>query len=325
MADLITPMAIRVAATLRIADRIDAGARTAAALADETGADPATLTRVLEHLVTVDVIAGDADGYSVTEIGSELREDHPSHVRRWLDMGGAVGRADLSLIHLLETVRTGQPAYPLQYGRGFWDDLEADTELAASFHAQMSGRLTDAPALARAYDWGSLGTLVDVGGGDGALLVEILKAHPSLTGIDLDRPSVVADAQRRFDQEGLAGRAVVVAGSFFEPLPPGSYVLSGVLHEWDDEHAVEILRRCAQGLRSDGRVLILESLAEAGGPDARYTHMDLRMLAYCGGRERSLQELTALGGDAGLELHSHLPGSGRRSIVELALVGATTR
>jgi hypothetical protein len=178
MADLITPMAIRVAATLRIADRIDAGTRTAAGLAEETGTDPAALQRVLEHLVTVGVLAGAADGYALTELGRELHDNHPDHVRAWLDIRGAVGRGDLSLLHLLETVQSGQPAYPVLFGRGFWDDLDADPQLAASFHRLMSGRLIDAPVLARAYDWGSLGRLVDVGGGDGTLLAEILKAHP---------------------------------------------------------------------------------------------------------------------------------------------------
>jgi hypothetical protein len=116
-----------------------------------------------------------------------------------------------------------------------------------------------------------------------------------------------------------------VAGSFFEALPPGgSHLLSGVLHDWDDEHAHAILRRCAQALGTDGRVLILESLDETRGPDARHTDMDLRMLAYRAGRERSLRELTALAAGAGLELRSHSPGSGTRSITELALSGAGT-
>ena len=322
MADLITPMAIRVAATLRIADRIDAGTRTAAGLAEETDTDPAALQRVLEHLVTVGVLAGAADGYALTELGRELHDNHPDHVRAWLDIRGAVGRGDLSLLHLLETVQSGQPAYPVLFGRGFWDDLDADPQLAASFHRLMSGRLIDAPVLARAYDWGSLGRLVDVGGGDGTLLAEILKAHPALSGTVLDRPSAAADAQRRFERDGLADRADVVAGSFFDPLPPGgSYLLSGVVHDWDDEHALAILRRCAQALGPDGRVLVLESLNEADGPDARHTAMDLRMLAYVAGRERSLRELTALAAGAGLELRSHSPGSGRRSIIELARAG----
>jgi 2,7-dihydroxy-5-methyl-1-naphthoate 7-O-methyltransferase len=319
MADLITPMAIRVAATLRIADRIEAGACTATALAGQTATDAAALTRVLDHLVTIGVLAGDAGGYALTELGTKLRDDDPSHTRAWLDTEGAVGHADLALVHLLETTRTGQPAYPLQFGRGFWDDLDDDARLDASFHALMSGRLTDAPVVARAYDWGSLGHLIDVAGGDGALLAAILHAHPALSGTVLERPSVVADAERRFDREGLAGRAVVVAGSFFERLPPGgSYLLSGVVHDWDDEHAAAILSRCAEGLGTDGRVVIIESLDEAGGPDARHTHMDLRMLAYCGGRERSLHELTALAAEVGLELRSHASGSDVRSIVELA-------
>jgi 2,7-dihydroxy-5-methyl-1-naphthoate 7-O-methyltransferase len=170
MADLITPMAIRVAATLRLADRVDAGARTAAGLAAQTGAAEAALEALLEHLVTIGVLTGDADGYQLTDLGRELGDDHPFQLRAWLDLEGPVGRAELSMLRLMDTVRSGKPAYPLVFGRGFWEDLAADPRLSASFDALMRCQLADeAPGLARAYDWGSLGHLVDLGGGDGTL------------------------------------------------------------------------------------------------------------------------------------------------------------
>jgi 2,7-dihydroxy-5-methyl-1-naphthoate 7-O-methyltransferase len=135
-ADLATPMTIRVAATLRLADHITAGRRTAGALATAVGADPDALSRVLNHLVTAGVLTRtDAGDFGLTSVGEQLRDDHPDGVRPWLDLEGAIGRADLCFVQLLHTVRTGEPAFPRQFGRSFWDDLSADPGRAASFDA----------------------------------------------------------------------------------------------------------------------------------------------------------------------------------------------
>ncbi|MGZ4248083.1 MAG: methyltransferase [Solirubrobacteraceae bacterium] len=320
MADLITPMAIRVAATLRLSDHIDAGTRTAAGLAERTGAAEGALDCLLEHLVTIGVLTGDADRYQLTDLGRELRDDHPFQLRAWLDLEGPVGRGELSLLRLLDTVRTGKPAYPLVFGRGFWEDLAADSALSASFDALMNQQLAEeAPGLARAYDWSSLGHLVDLGGGDGTLLAAILTAHPSLTGTVLELPGVAAAAEQRFTREGLTGRARAVAGSFFDALPPGgSYLLANVLHDWDDEHALAVLRRCAHALGENDRVLLVEGLNERTGAHAPRTDMDLRMLAFFAGRERSLQDFAGLAKASGLKLRSSTPGPGPRSIIELS-------
>jgi O-methyltransferase domain len=177
----------------------------------------------------------------------------------------------------------------------------------------------EAPALARAYDWSSLGHVVDLGGGDGTLLAAILTAHPSLTGTVVDLPEVAAAAEQRFAREGLTGRAAAMAGSFFDPLPAGgSYVLANVLHNWDDEHAVAILRGCARALGENDRVLVVEGLGERSGDHLPRTEMSLRMLAFFAGRERSLQDFADLARASGLEVRSSTPGPGLRSIIELS-------
>jgi hypothetical protein len=141
-ADLVTPMAIRVAATLRLADHIAAGTCTAEALAAAVDADPDAIARLLAHLVTAGVlIATGADTYGLTGLGEQLRDDDPARVRPWLDLEDAIGRADLCFVELLHTVRTGQPAFPRRLGRPYWEDLAADPERAASFDALMGARL----------------------------------------------------------------------------------------------------------------------------------------------------------------------------------------
>jgi 2,7-dihydroxy-5-methyl-1-naphthoate 7-O-methyltransferase len=318
-ADLVTPMAIRVAATLRLADHIAAGTRTADALAAVVEADPDALERLLRHLVTAGVLSRtDAGAYDLTALGAHLRDDDPDGVRPWLDLAGAIGRADLCFVELLHSVRTGEPAFPVRFGRSFWDDLSADPGRAASFDALMGARLmADAPVVAAAYPWGALGEVVDVGGGNGSLLIAILRAHGDLRGTVVDLAGPVSRAEQAIAAAGLGARASARVGSFFDPLPAGAggYLLSGVLHDWDDEHARRILRRCADAAAGGGKVLVVDHIVDDrdGVPD---TEGDLRMLCYIRGRERSLDELGELARSAGLRVGSVTP-AGSRSIAEL--------
>jgi hypothetical protein len=316
MADLATPMAVRVAATLRIADHI-MGGRTTPELAEAVGADADALDRVLRHLVTAGVLRRDeSDRYVLTARGEALRDDHPAGMRAMLDLDSAIGRADLSFVQLLHTVRTGEPAFPAQFGRSFWDDLAADPTRSASFDAQMAADVAAwAPDIVSAYDWGSLGHLVDGGGGNGTLLAALLREHPDLRGTVLDLPGAAEAARTALTAAGLADRSDAMTGSFFDPLPPAAdgYLLCAVLHDWDDASARTILRRCAEAAGTDGRVFVVEKLVT--DTDHR-TEMDLRVLAYFGGRERGIAELTALATAAGLRVAAVHP-AGTTPIVEL--------
>jgi 2,7-dihydroxy-5-methyl-1-naphthoate 7-O-methyltransferase len=323
MADLFTPMALRVAATLRLVDHIAAGADSAGALAAQIGADQDAMARLVAHLVTIGALADDGTGkLSLTELGEQLRSDHPADGQAWLDIDGAVGRGDLSALHLLETIRTGRPAYPLTYGRGYWEDLGANPELSQSLDHLMGSRLRlEAPALAAGLDWGELRHVVDVGGGNGTLLAAILSAHPRLRGTLVELPGPAAQARSVLADAGVSDRCEIVAGSFFEPLPAGAggYLLSGVLHNWDDEHALAILRRCAEAAGRGGRVLVVQDIV-ASGPS---TEMDLRMLVYMGGRERTPAELEALAERAGLRPGTVHQVSESRTVIEF--LAATRR
>jgi hypothetical protein len=320
MGDLITPMAIRVAATLHVADHIDAGRTTAPQIAEAEGVDPEMLDRVLRHLVAEGVfVRDDAGTYGLTTVGDELRDDHRYGERRRLDIREAVGRADLSIIHLLHCVRTGEPAHPLLFGREFWDDLAAHEGLADSFARQMTVDVSaDAEQVVPSFDWGSLGHIVDVGGGNGALLIAMLRAFPSLRGTLLDLPEAAAGAREEVAAAGLDGRCDVVDGSFFDPLPAGAdgYLLSAIVHDWSDEPATAILRRCAEAADKDGRVFIVEKIG--GDGETIRTGMDLRVLAYMGGKERGVAALTRLAARAGLTPVAVHPG-GALTILELAV------
>ena len=321
MADLVTPMALRVAATLRIADHVTMGSQTARQLAQAVGADADALDRVLRHLTTTGVLHRD-DGrrYELTGLGAALRTDHPDGIRAKLDLEGAVGRADLCFVELLHTVRTGEPGFPVHFGRPFWDDVTADIARSASFADQMGADVAAwAPHIVAACDWGSLGHLVDVGGGNGTLLIELLRAYPALTGTVLDLPDTAEAARTALTEAGLAERGDVVAGTFFDPLPPGAggYLLCAILHDWDDDAAEAILRRCAEAAGADGAVFVVEKI----GPDGEtvQTAMDLRVLAYLGGRERGVTELTALAARSGLGVSAVYP-AGPLAVVELTAV-----
>ena len=319
MANLVTPLAIRVAATLRISDHLEAGVQTAPALAAAAGADPDALERLLRHLAATKVLRRDESGrYSLTATGEALRDTHPGGLRTVLDLDAGIGRAELSVAQLLHSVRTGEPAFPAQFGHSLWDDLAADPARAAAFDAQMGADVTAwAPAVLSAYDWGSLGHVVDVGGGNGSLLIALLAEHPSLRGTVVELGATAAAASATFEAAGVSGRADAVAGSFFDALPPGAdgYLLTAVLHNWGDQAAGAIVRRCADAAGTTGRVFVIEKIGVDGASPS--TEMDLRMLAYFAGRERSLAELTALAEGSGLRVVA-VHRAGAISILELA-------
>jgi hypothetical protein len=298
MADLVTPMAIRVAATLRLVDRLDPP-RTAVEVADEADADPDALGRLMRHLVTVGVLAQDEAGrFAPTALGAALRDDRPDGLRSDLDIDGPIGRGDLALTALLHSARTGEAAFPARYGESYWSDLAADPARARSFDdARGAASRADARSIVAAYDWGALGDVVDVGGGNGALLIALLNEFPELRGTVLELTGPAEAARKMLDAAGLADRADAVAGDFFARVPPGAegYLLSAVIHNWNDDDARRLLANCAEAAGEDGAVFVIERIAET-----TRTHADLRNLAWFGGKVRDVPELTELATSAGL-------------------------
>lgn len=316
--DLVTPMALRVAVTLRLPDLVEEGGSDLDDLAVRAGADPDALGRLLRHLVAREVFAEPKPGtFAPTATAAMLRRDHPSAAWQWLDLDGFGGRMDLAFTGLAETVRTGRPAWEAVFGAPFWDYLDASPELSASFDATMAA--TDGYGeLAEAYDWSALKRVADVGGGTGALLAELLVRHDGLRGVLIELPETAARGLRYLAGRGLADRCETVGRSFFDELPGGSdaYVLNRVLHDWPDAEAVAILRRCAAAAGEGGRVLILESPGGADADPLGFAEMNLRMLVLCGGRERTLEDYRALVGTAGLRVEAVHDIAGRQSVIE---------
>ncbi|HEX6358423.1 methyltransferase [Actinophytocola sp.] len=320
MADLVTPMSIRVAATLNLVERAGNAGATAEQLAAETGTSAPALRSLLDHLVSVGVFDLGDGRYRPTNLGAQMREDAPLGIKPLLDINCAGGRADLAFVELLETVTTGAPGYVRRYGRDFWTDLDANPELRRSFDTQMNWRYqVQAPQIAERFDWSRFPDILDVGGGEGTLLEAILQAHPTVRGRVLDLSPATTAAAERFTAAGLDDRAGTIPGSFFHPLPTGAdaYVLSDILHNWDDDHVREILSGCREAAAPNGTVVVIEAIRDRGTSTA----MDLFMLMCFGGRERTVDELTSQAGECGLMLR----GSGQVSDERTALEFAPTR
>lgn len=315
MADLATPMSLRVGATLRIADHILAGATTATAIAARCDADAQALDRLLLHWTWLGLLQVDQGGagYGLTDLGAELVSDHPRNRREWLDIHGSVGRGDLAFVELLHTVRTGRSAYAARYGVEFWDDLQCTPTLRRSFDSLMDQHVqSDAADIASSYPWDRHRYVVDVAGGNGALLEMILRKHPTLSGCVLELDGPLEDAQARFGSvPALHGRAAATRGSLFEPLPVTGdvYVLSAILHDWPDDDAHTILAGVRAAMGPEACLLVVEAVGKDG--ESVDPRMDLRMLAYTGGRERGVRDLARLAAGAGLALERTHPVAGK--------------
>jgi 2,7-dihydroxy-5-methyl-1-naphthoate 7-O-methyltransferase len=319
IAGLATPMAVRVAVTLGLPDRLRGDGAAADQLAVELGVSPVALEVLLGHLVTLGFVERTATGYRTTEYGAKLcvdAIDGLTNILLRLDTAG--GRAELALVELMHSITTGQAAYARRYGQDFWADLAEHPHLRESFDQQMTYRFGDLiPRIVAGYDWARFGTIVDVGGGRGTLLAAILAAHPRVRGHLVDLEPTAAEASRTFSAHQLDDRAEVTAGSFFDPLPAGAdaYLLCDILHDWDDEHAHRILARCAEAAQPSGRVLVIEPV---GGRWAS-TEVDLAMLVIFGGRERRVDEFRTLASAHGLVLDTVTDLTDQRCLLEFHL------
>jgi 2,7-dihydroxy-5-methyl-1-naphthoate 7-O-methyltransferase len=319
LSDLATPWCMHVVATLRIADYLAAGTTAIDDLARASGADADSLARALRHLVGKGVFTEPTPGqFALNAAADMLRDGHPSRLRFGLDLNGIGNRMAYAWGTLLMAVQTGKPAYADLFGRPFWDDLDAHPEIAASFDALMgpAGHGTPDPDVLLADDWDSVRSVVDVGGGTGTLLAEILRTRPGLHGTLVDRPETVARSGETFQAAGVADRVTTVGQSFFDELPPGAdlYLLKNVLGDWPDDEAVRLLRRCADAARPTGRVVILGGVTPEGEGTA--PSPALLMMVLVGGRERRLAEFTELARPAGLEVTAAARQAAGRFVVE---------
>ena len=318
MSDLQLPWCLRVVATLRIANFIAAGITDVDALALSAKCNSAALRGVMEYLVSKGIFEEPEDGkFLLNEPAKGLLE---SAVLLGLDLNGIGGRMTGAWSTLPSYVRTGAPAYHEAYGLPFWEDLEAHPDIAESFdaligpqgHGDFNGEFEIAGG------WESVRTVVDVGGGTGAMLAAILRLRPHVRGVLVELPRTVDRAQQTFRAAGIEARVASIGQSFFDPLPPGAdlYLLRGVLNNWADPEAEVILRRCAEAARPHGRVVILKGVL----PDGVRSGLSISHI-MAGGKERSVAEFKALASKAGLYVIAAAKQSSGYFVVECKLAG----
>ncbi|GLY85074.1 methyltransferase [Actinoallomurus iriomotensis] len=305
--------ALCVVAELRLADELRAGPCTADELAARVSAHPGAVRRLLRALSAFGVFAADADGaFRLTPLGATLCEDAPGSARPTaLLLGGPVGTAWTRLGH---TARTGESAFTDAFGADFFGYLTGEPELHAIFdRSQTEGLRVELDEVFDAVDFTPYRRIVDVGGGDGELLARLLAESPEARGRLLDLPGTVARAGERFAARGVADRCTLVAGDFFAEVPSGGdlYLLSHVLHDWDDERAIDILRVCRKAMPPDATLKIIDLLPDDGTDDSsRFAAgMDLYLMSLFGGDgggERGDEAVRRLLREAGLEPRSTL-------------------
>jgi hypothetical protein len=311
LSDLRTPWCLRAVVTLRIAEHMADGASTPAELAAAAGCDAEVLDAVLGHLAGCGVFRRDGDGrFALNDAAQQLLDPG----RRFdLDLNGIGGRMSGAWATLPEFLRTGRPAYDQAFGMPFWDDLAAHSDVGASFDALMGplGHGSFDPDLPLRRGWDGVLSVADVGGGTGAMLVEVLHAHPDMRGTLVDLPGTVERARAAFREAGLEDRVTLAGQSFFDPLPAGHdvYLVRKVLNDWPDAEARQILQRCAEAAAPSGRVVVL------GSVDEEPPRLQIEMVLV-GGKGRTREEFEELARSAGLRVSDLGRQSSGRTAIE---------
>jgi SAM-dependent methyltransferase len=290
--------ALAIVSELGVADALAAGPRAAAEVAREVGADPETLYRLLRALASEGVFAeGEAGVFRNTQASEMLRGSNG-----WNDFAHLFGGVFYRAVADLDA--SGKPPFPENFGADFWSWLKAHPDERASFDRAMEQGKERRIDRFEPVEWRGDETVVDVGGGNGSLLVALMRLHPGLRGIVFDLPETIRD------EAMLGDRIEFVEGSFFERVPEGDvYILSTILHDWDDEPAAAILRTIRAAAPDGARLLVIDAVVPPGNEPAGSKWLDLLMLTISGGKERSeaqWRELLAAGGFEPVRFHQAL-------------------
>lgn len=310
--------AIRVASTLRIADHLGDGARSAGELAALTNSHPDALYRLLRALAAVGVFReGEGRTFSLTAMGDCLRTDSATPIGAWAVVVGSPYYWQ-TWGHLLHSVQTGDNAFQNLNGKNVWQFRAEHPEHGAAFDramTQLSGG--SAEAVIRAYDFSSIRHIADVGGGQGLMLAAILRAHPHMRGTLFDQPNVVARARAVLEERGVVDRCDIVSGSFFDKVPEGAdaYLMRVVIHDWEDDEAVAILKVCRRAMGETAKLLLIERIVAPPNEMPATKFSDLNMLLLPGGRERTREEFSDLFARSGFELTRVAP-AGTHNVIE---------
>jgi hypothetical protein len=293
------------AAQLGLADALGPEPTHVDVLAERTKAHADSVYRLMRALASLGIFAeGESPRtFAHTELSKALRSDVPGSMHGLATMTGLLhARAWPEVLH---SVRTGETAFEKVFGKEIFDYLPTAPEAAAAFDAAMTGyTATTAVAVANGYDFSGVHKLLDVGGGSGALLGAIASRYAHVSGATFDLPHVAARAKEHLERTGVAGRCEVIGGDFFKSVPTGfdTYALKMVLHDWDDERSIAILKTVRKAIPADGRLLVIDAVLPEGNEPAPGKLFDMNMLVMTGGRERTEREFAALFAASGFEL-----------------------
>ena len=310
--------AIAVAAELGIADALADGPRAVPELAQVVGANPSALYRILRALSSAGIFCERPDGqFEQTGLSECLRSGVPSSMRAWARLHGIESHHRL-IVEMAHSVRTGEPIVERALGLPLWEYFAQHQEQAALCNESMTNfSSTEIAAILESYDFSSIRTLVDVGGGLGSLLTAILKEHSRMRGILIDLPAVIDAARKEISALDLADRCQLAGMDMFESIPAGgdAYMMKHVIHDWNDERSVAILRNCRNVMPRNGKLLVIEGVIGPGNDPSISKLLDLQMLLI-GGKERAEEEFRALYRQAGFEMTRIVPTRSPASIVE---------
>ena len=309
---------VYVAAKLGVPDLLKDGPKSAEELATESGAHAPSLFRVLRALAAVNVLTQTDRRFGNTPLSETLLSDVPGSLRAFAltELGEEHYPAWGELMH---SVRTGGIAFDKAFGEPVWEFFARHEENAQIFNDAMSGLTAQAEqALHAAYSFEGINTIVDVGGGHGGLITSILKRNPNMQGILFDSPQVVAGAKSKIAESGIGDRCQIVGGDFFQSVPEGAdaIIMKWIIHDWNDEQSVAIMKNCHRALPENGKLILVEAVIPPGDEMHFAKFIDLNMLVMTGGRERTEEEFRQLYEEAGFRLTRVVPTESPFSVIE---------
>jgi hypothetical protein len=311
--------AIYVAAKLGIADLLREGPLSCVTLAASTGSDAQALFRLMRALSSVGIFSQyGRDCFALSRLAEGLQTDVHGSLRSMVITIGEIHYQACG--NLLYSVRTGSPAFNNVFGASLFDYLQQNVDAADTFHqgmANVSSML--AYAVLMAYDFAGISSIVDIGGGQGKLLDRILQFNPAIKGTVFETASTIERTKRQLGNDSaLSRRCSYLAGDFFTSVPQGAdaYLLCGVIHDWDDSRAIEILRNCRRAMAGKGKVLIVDMVVPETDAMSFSKLLDLNMLAMTGGLERTKDEFRALLNAADYKLTRVIPTMAPQSVIE---------
>jgi hypothetical protein len=310
---------VYAAAELGIPDHLAQAPKTSAELAAELTLHPDALHRLMRTLTGLGMLKQDGTGrFGLTPVGEALQTGAPGFARSTVVLAGRnVFRRGFD--EILHAIRTGETGFGKAFGMAPFDYLATRPDEASLFSEMMvSFHGEEPPAVAAAYEFSRFGTIVDVGGATGNLLATIIAAHPGPRGVLFDRSYVVADAPALLASKGVSDRIDILAGDFFDSVPAGgdAYVLSHVIHDWNEEQCLTILGHVRQAMKPSGTLLLVEMVLPQDGAPHPGKMLDMVMLVIAGGRERTSDEYASLLAKAGFRQTRVVPTGSAVGLVE---------